>query len=129
MAAGKKKQDETIDLAETRKRINEVDEQIQSLINERARFAQQVGVAKGDLGAAVGLLFAGAHFNGAILLGLLLYGVGCLLFLPAGASMEFEAFLAAYFVMTCGLSFLETTANPYILSMGPSLLRSQPGSS
>lgn len=41
------------DLNEIRKRINEVDEQIQGLINERARFAQLVGVAKGDLAAAV----------------------------------------------------------------------------
>ena len=32
--------------------------------------------------------------------------------------MIFEAFLVAYFIMTCGLSFLETSANPYILSMG-----------
>jgi len=41
------------DLAEIRKRINEVDEQIQDLINERARFAQQVGVAKGNRTSAV----------------------------------------------------------------------------
>jgi len=41
------------DLAEIRKRINEVDEQIQALISERAQIAQQVGVAKGDLAAAV----------------------------------------------------------------------------
>ena len=41
------------DLAEIRKRINEIDERIQSLINERARFAQQVGVAKGELAHAV----------------------------------------------------------------------------
>ena len=41
------------DLAEIRKRINEIDEQLQALINERARFAQQVGVAKGELGSAV----------------------------------------------------------------------------
>ena len=53
MAAGKSKQGEAPDLEEIRKRINEVDEQIQSLINERARFAQQVGVAKGNLGTAV----------------------------------------------------------------------------
>jgi len=33
--------------------------------------------------------------------------------------MAFPAFLAAYFIMTCGLSFLETSSNPYILSMGP----------
>jgi len=54
-----------------------------------------------------------------ILMGLGLYAAGCFLFLPAGGSMAFGAFLLAYFVMTCGLSFLETTANPYILSMGP----------
>ncbi|MDR2938326.1 MAG: L-fucose:H+ symporter permease [Prevotellaceae bacterium] len=53
-----------------------------------------------------------------ILLGLFLYAVGCLLFIPAGNAMAFWAFLMAYLVMTCGLSFLETTANPYILSMG-----------
>ena len=41
------------DLAEIRKRINEIDEQLQALINERARFAQQVGVAKGEFGSAV----------------------------------------------------------------------------
>ena len=41
------------DLAEIRERINAVDEQIQALINERARFAQQVGVAKGELASAV----------------------------------------------------------------------------
>ena len=53
-----------------------------------------------------------------ILAGLTLYAVGCLLFIPSGYLMTFWAFLIAYFVMTCGLSFLETSANPYILSMG-----------
>jgi FHS family L-fucose permease-like MFS transporter len=54
-----------------------------------------------------------------ILMGLALYAIGCLLFLPSGQMMQFWAFLLAYFVMTCGLAFLETSANPYILSMGP----------
>jgi FHS family L-fucose permease-like MFS transporter len=54
-----------------------------------------------------------------ILMGLAFYSIGCLLFIPAGNQMAFWAFLIAYFIMTCGLSFLETTANPYILSMGP----------
>ncbi len=53
-----------------------------------------------------------------ILTGLALYSIGCLLFLPAGNMMAFWAFLIAYFIMTCGLAFLETTSNPYILSMG-----------
>ncbi len=54
-----------------------------------------------------------------ILLGLALYAAGCFLFFPAGRGMDFSLFLTAYFVMTCGLAFLETTANPYILSLGP----------
>jgi FHS family L-fucose permease-like MFS transporter len=60
------------------------------------------------------------NYKTGILVGLFLYAAGCLLFIPAGSAMAFWAFLLAYFVMTCGLSFLETTANPYILSMGES---------
>jgi len=59
------------------------------------------------------------NYKKGILMGLALYSVGCFLFIPAGNAMVFWAFLLAYFVMTCGLAFLETTANPYILSMGP----------
>lgn len=53
-----------------------------------------------------------------ILLGLALYAVGALLFFPAAAYEEFTFFLAALYILTFGLAFLETTANPYILSMG-----------
>ena len=52
MADGDKKADLT-DLSKIRERINTVDEKIQGLLNERAKYAQQVGVAKGELGAAV----------------------------------------------------------------------------
>ncbi|MDR1417060.1 MAG: L-fucose:H+ symporter permease [Prevotellaceae bacterium] len=58
-------------------------------------------------------------YKSGILVGLALYSAGCILFIPAGNAMAFWAFLIAYFVMTCGLAFLETTSNPYILSMGP----------
>lgn len=51
--AGKKNDLPDADLSEIRERINEIDEQLQSLINERARYAQKVGVAKGELGQAV----------------------------------------------------------------------------
>jgi MFS transporter, FHS family, L-fucose permease len=57
-------------------------------------------------------------YKSGILVGLALYATGCFLFIPAGFLTDFWAFLLAYFVMTCGLSFLETSANPYILSMG-----------
>jgi FHS family L-fucose permease-like MFS transporter len=59
------------------------------------------------------------NYKAGLLMGLLLYAVGCLLFIPSGWSMQFWAFLVAYFIMTCGLSFLETSANPYILALGP----------
>ncbi|MDR1169242.1 MAG: MFS transporter, partial [Prevotellaceae bacterium] len=54
------------------------------------------------------------NYKKGILVGLALYSAGCFLFIPAGIAMAFWAFLIAYFVMTCGLAFLETTSNPYI---------------
>ncbi|MGI6571986.1 MAG: L-fucose:H+ symporter permease [Fermentimonas sp.] len=58
-------------------------------------------------------------YKSGILMGLFLYAVGALLFIPASLTMMFWPFLMAYFVLTCGLSFLETSANPYVLSLGP----------
>lgn len=57
-------------------------------------------------------------YKSGILMGLGLYAVGALLFLPAAATGSYWPFLAAYFILTCGLSFLETSANPFALSMG-----------
>lgn len=57
-------------------------------------------------------------YKSGVLLGLGLYAAGALMFLPAKLTGEYYPFLLAYFVMTCGLSFLETSCNPYILSMG-----------
>ncbi|MGJ8680993.1 L-fucose:H+ symporter permease [Paraglaciecola sp.] len=57
-------------------------------------------------------------YKSGILLGLALYAVGAILFLPASMLGEFNYFLIALCVLTCGLALLETTANPYILSMG-----------
>jgi FHS family L-fucose permease-like MFS transporter len=57
-------------------------------------------------------------YKAGILLGLALYAIGALLFFPAGQIGAFYPFLIAYFILTCGLSFLETSANPFILAMG-----------
>jgi FHS family L-fucose permease-like MFS transporter len=57
-------------------------------------------------------------YKSGILVGLGLYAAGALLFIPASSIGLYAPFLIAYFIMTCGLSFLETSANPYILSMG-----------
>lgn len=53
-----------------------------------------------------------------ILVGLALYAIGALLFYPAAKYEIFEFFLLSLYILTFGLAFLETTANPYILSMG-----------
>lgn len=53
-----------------------------------------------------------------ILIGLALYGVGALLFYPAAITEQFWFFCLGLYVLTFGLAFLETTANPYIISMG-----------
>jgi FHS family L-fucose permease-like MFS transporter len=53
-----------------------------------------------------------------VLIGLALYAVGALLFYPAAITQEFWFFCLGLYILTFGLAFLETTANPYILSMG-----------
>ena len=58
-------------------------------------------------------------YKAGVLMGLGLYATGALLFLPAKVVGVYACFLVAYFIMTCGLSFLETSCNPYILTMGP----------
>jgi FHS family L-fucose permease-like MFS transporter len=58
-------------------------------------------------------------YKAGLLVGLGLYATGALLFIPSSILMLFGPFLVSYFIITCGLSFLETSANPYVLSMGP----------
>lgn len=53
-----------------------------------------------------------------ILLGLGLYAIGAFLFIPAAQFEQFTFFLLSLYILTFGLAFLETTANPYIISMG-----------
>lgn len=58
-------------------------------------------------------------YKSGIILGLLLFGIGCLLFVPAADSLQYIYFLGALFVIACGLTFLETAANPYVTILGP----------
>ena len=53
-----------------------------------------------------------------ILLGLALYAVGAFLFIPAAARQSFTFFCFSLYILTFGLAFLETTASPFILSLG-----------
>ena len=57
-------------------------------------------------------------YKSGILLGLGLYAVGALLFIPAASFQEFSYFCLSLYILTFGLAFLETTANPFILSLG-----------
>ncbi|MDO4429996.1 MAG: L-fucose:H+ symporter permease [Lonepinella koalarum] len=64
-------------------------------------------------------LFASRYsYKAGVLLGLALYAIGAFLFIPAAMYEQFSFFLWSLYILTFGLAFLETTANPYILSMG-----------
>lgn len=57
-------------------------------------------------------------YKAGIILGLALYGVGAFLFIPAAHYQAFSFFCVSLYILTFGLAFLETTANPLILSLG-----------
>ncbi len=57
-------------------------------------------------------------YKSGILLGLALYAIGAFLFIPAAAYQKFSFFCLSLYILTFGLAFLETTANPFILSLG-----------
>ena len=57
-------------------------------------------------------------YKSGILLGLALYAIGAFLFIPAAAFENFTYFCFSLYILTFGLAFLETTANPFILSLG-----------
>ena len=58
------------------------------------------------------------NYKNGILLGLALYAIGAFLFIPAAARQSFTFFCFSLYILTFGLAFLETTANPFILSLG-----------
>lgn len=58
-------------------------------------------------------------YKSGILIGLILFGIGSILFVPAANSLQYIYFLGALFVIACGLTFLETAANPYVTILGP----------
>lgn len=59
-------------------------------------------------------------YKGAILVGLGLYALGSLIAIPASMQLSFALLVLGSYIIPCGLAFLETACNPYILSMGPS---------
>ena len=57
-------------------------------------------------------------YKGGILVGLALYAAGAILSMPAASMQSFTFFCLSLYILTFGLAFLETTANPFILSLG-----------
>ncbi|MEH3114585.1 L-fucose:H+ symporter permease [Pedobacter terrae] len=61
-----------------------------------------------------GIIMKKYGYKSGIIIGLLIFSVGCYLFLPAAQVQSYNFFLAALFIIACGLTILETAANPYI---------------
>lgn len=72
----------------------------------------------GTMAIPAALFIRRFSYKSGILMGLALYAFGALLFYPAARYEMFGFFLLSLYILTFGLAFLETTANPYILSMG-----------
>lgn len=74
----------------------------------------------GTMAIPAALFVSRYNYKSGVLLGLALYAIGAFLFYPAARYEQFTFFLFSLYILTFGLAFLETTANPYILSMGDS---------
>lgn len=65
-----------------------------------------------------GIIMKRYGYKTGILIGLAFFGIGCFLFVPAANTMQYAFFLTALFVVSCGLTILETAANPYATILG-----------
>lgn len=65
-----------------------------------------------------GIIITRYGYRRGVVMGLLLFGIGSLLFIPGQSAMSFSIFLGALFVIGCGLAVLETAANPYAAELG-----------
>ena len=66
-----------------------------------------------------GILMKKFGYKTGIITGLILFAAGCFLFVPAANYMQYAYFLGALFIVACGLTVLETAANPYVSLLGP----------
>ncbi|GAA4137608.1 L-fucose:H+ symporter permease [Sphingobacterium kyonggiense] len=65
-----------------------------------------------------GLILKKYGYKTGILIGLLLFAIGCFLFVPAANTMSYLFFLSSLFILACGITILETAANPYMTVLG-----------
>lgn len=94
-------------------------QKIFSISTEKSAYIQVVNYASYALLAFPAAVFIKRFsYKAGVLLGLSLLSLGAIGFVPAGASHAFSPLLLTISVMACGLSVLETSCNPYVLSMG-----------
>lgn len=77
-----------------------------------------VFVAYFFLAIPAGIIMKRYGYKSGILVGLTLFALGCFLFIPAANMVSYPFFLGALFILSCGLTILETAANPYITVLG-----------
>ncbi|MEJ5092530.1 L-fucose:H+ symporter permease [Sphingobacterium faecium] len=70
------------------------------------------------LAIPAGMIMKKYGYKSGILIGLILFAMGCFLFIPAANQISYVFFLGALFVVACGLTILETAANPYVTVLG-----------
>lgn len=70
------------------------------------------------LAIPAGIIMKKYGYKSGILIGLILFAIGCFLFIPAANQISYVFFLGALFVVACGLTILETAANPYVTVLG-----------
>jgi len=94
---------------------------IMSMSDSQTALIQVVfyGAGYGLLALPAAIFIKKYTYKSGVLLGLGLYSLGALLFFPAKLTANFYWFLAALWILSGGLSILETAANPYIIAMGP----------
>lgn len=66
-----------------------------------------------------GMIIKKVGYKNSIIIGLLVFATGAFLFVPAANTQAYELFLIALFIIGCGLTILETSANPYAAILGP----------
>lgn len=70
------------------------------------------------LAIPAGVIMSRFGYKAGIIVGLVLFAAGCFLFVPAANTIDYFFFLGALFVVACGLTILETAANPYMTVLG-----------
>ena len=91
------------------------------LMNPKDSTASQIAFyfAYGVLAIPAALLVKKYSYKVGVLAGLGLFSLGVLGYIPGGIFRSYDVFVLSIFVFSCGLSILETSCNPYVLSMGP----------